>query len=359
MDTAESGDATRLARKRIRDRRAKQAARQRFLDECSALQSSIASLSASLAARQSARPSSAHLLSWREVASSLAKAKDKSVAAQHDLRLRVTQLRRLSQSLQTWLLSLAVIPKPPNSPAFAWKDVHLSSDAALRSVALDWIAKQMLHATPHQVPDALFPSDLEDAVHGATLLEAATAGWAFSQALPTIIHESRGGISTLHHSATSHGRFCYNREEFPSRVSNGLYTCFLEPDRAVTHYRTIRYDDASPIAASAAMLEDVQEWNVIRRVSPTKCFIRSAHVYQPYTHHASMVSYADEITPGLAESLAPKQGTELEDAIANRFVADTCSMMEGMGGMFRKLLRHVQANPDAYPRPYEVDRGAL
>ncbi|OQR84645.1 hypothetical protein ACHHYP_13111 [Achlya hypogyna] len=370
MDTSDHGDvsATRLERKRIRDRRAKQAARRRFLDEYSVLQDTISSMTTTLETMTATRKvafGSHCILGWRDVARSLAASKDESLVTRRSLQRRLAQNTRLIQSLYTWVASMA----PQHAiatPEYAWKDVHLSADTDLRAIGLNWIAQQMLHATSLQVPNAVFPTALEDAIHGewglqggkiyvqlvldATVVEAATTGWAFSQALPTIIHECRGGITNLHHVKTTSSEVCYNREEFPDRVTNGLYTCFVEPDRVVTHYRTVRNDAAYPIPTK--MTEDIQEWNVIRPISPTKCVIRSTHVYQPFKAYESMAAYADDISPSFVAEATAQCPATLDDEIARRFVSDTCAMMAGMNTMFRKLLLKVQATPEAYPCPF-------
>ncbi|EQC37472.1 hypothetical protein SDRG_05075 [Saprolegnia diclina VS20] len=225
---------SRRERKRLRDPRAKQAARQRMLDETSALQTSIASLTRTLLAKKEAAPKH-RLLPWQEVATTLRTATAKSYERTHDLQRRVAQHHQLAQALYGWVASLH--RAPGRSPALAaWRDVRLPWNPNVRRAGYLWLAEYMLAATDDQVADTLFPAPPDEVVSAewspiggrvvsqfvldGSLAEVATAAWSFSQALPTILHATHGCVHNVFHIQEAKREMCYNHEAFPAVKRN-------------------------------------------------------------------------------------------------------------------------------------------
>ncbi|KDO19708.1 hypothetical protein SPRG_14235 [Saprolegnia parasitica CBS 223.65] len=294
----------RRERKRLRDRRAKQAARQRLQDETTALQVSIASLTAALVTKKAAAPKHC-LLSWQEVAASLHAATTKSYKRMHELRRCSAEHHRLAQALYAWVASLH--RAPARSPALAaWRVIQLPRHPDVRCARYLWLAEYMLKATDNQVVNALFPAPPEELVWAewsliggrmlsqfvldGSLAEVATAAWSFSQALSTILHATHGCVHNVFHVQEAKREICYNHEAFPAVQSNGLYTCFLESERVVM--QTI-----------GRLFKRKCRRNVLRAISSTQCVLRAVDVYQPYASYDSMESYARVIWPDVLSSV--------------------------------------------------------
>ncbi|OQR84627.1 hypothetical protein ACHHYP_13107 [Achlya hypogyna] len=352
----------RRERKRVRDRRAKQAARERLLAESAALQASIVEMTATLEALRlrSQRPC---LLPWTQVALSLEVARSHSASLTNSLQRHVAAQTKLAQALYTWLESM---PRAPSGLA-AWRDVRLPLDDDVRRVGYDWIAAQMLHTTDHHVAPEAFPHANDDFISASWGLEGGkvftqfvldgsvdevvTAAWAFSQALPTILNATRGGVTNVFHNKAPTREVCYNREAFPTITTNGFYTAFRRAHDVVMHYRTVRHDDAFPILGPT-LEHDIQEWNVIRAISPSQCILRAVDIYQPCLAYESMEAYTLDTRPYLLEDAQALRHLDLEDALVNVWAKNTSSRLEGMLRRMKKLLRHVQANPAAFPSPF-------
>ncbi|OQR84632.1 hypothetical protein ACHHYP_13108 [Achlya hypogyna] len=343
--------------KRLRYRKAKRAARLRYLNECSALQDKIEVLGRKLT---KLRASSDCMLAWKEIASSLAASTQESLAQKQSLAHHLLAQTRLAQRLHAWVTSMDPA-KPLSNPLFAWRDVHLSSDPELRAVGYHWIGQQMLHSTPLHVVDSDFPVDEDDYVRAeysleggrvfsqqyleGTIVEVVTASWAFSQALPTILNGKRGSVSNIYHNKVPGTEICYNREAYPWVTNNGFYTCYFLDDCVVMHYRTIRNDAVYPIGEKGFKI-DIQEWNVIRAVSPTRCVVRAATVCQPLASYDSFESFARAAHPDIMAMA--DDNANLEHLVA----AKSCKIMREMHVRVRKMLRNVQAAPEMYPTPY-------
>ncbi|EQC37473.1 hypothetical protein SDRG_05076 [Saprolegnia diclina VS20] len=345
--------------KRLRYRKAKRAARLRYLTECSTLQEKIEVLGRKL---RTLRASSDCLLTWKDIAVSLAAATEEGLAEKEALRRHLAHQSRLARHLHAWVASMTPAKQPAQS-VFAWRDVHLSTNVELRTVGYHWIGQQMLHATPLHIVDSDFPADQEDwvaakySVEGGrvhsqqfldgTMMEVAIAAWAFSQALPTILNGKRGCVSNIYHHKARGAEICYNREAYPWVTNNGFYTCYVQDDCLVMHYRTIRYDEAHPVGDKGFKI-DIQEWNVIRAVSPTKCVVQSSTVCQPFKSYEHFEDFVRDEHPDVLAMAEGAQESELERLVASK----SCRIIRDMHGRVRKMLRNVQESPESYPTPY-------
>ncbi|OQR84620.1 hypothetical protein ACHHYP_13110 [Achlya hypogyna] len=287
-------------RRRLRDRRAKQAARARFLTEYHMLQEALTTdrrIVMELRARVQKRPRDC-LLSWADVASALADATDESRTLNVALRDHVSARARLVDQLHAW-----VIATLPQTPPRDYGDLSLPTQTDVREVLYHWIAEHMLAATLHQVVDDEFPEPSVDWIHtvwdkhrgciyaqqvlAGNLTDVTTAGWTLSITQPMTPNSS---ITTIFQTKTSTTEICYHRESSPTGTANRLIACFREASRGVWLHRTIRNDAAYPITSSE-FEADIMEWNVARRLSASTCVVRTVRVHQASATYASMTEY--------------------------------------------------------------------
>ncbi|OQR92427.1 hypothetical protein THRCLA_08706 [Thraustotheca clavata] len=263
-------------KRRLNDREAKRRARNEYLEELASLRSTIQDLKSTLQALV-CKP-----VQWQDIAVEMQNAAQSSQAMNEQLRNHVEYTRSLVCQLRDWVETMRPASLVTRLSAITWYDVGLEHDPELRRIALDWIAKQLLHSTEIHICPAIFPHSSDDLlkaewgqqgrklvlqkVFNATPEQLAQALWISNQAsskhsLQPSIDNTNRFIQILYSSNTDHQRMCYVREE--SHTTQGLsivhllHICVFEPDRIVVAYRSISHDaDFEPWDQH----ESIQEW---------------------------------------------------------------------------------------------------
>ncbi|KAF0717134.1 Aste57867_2479 [Aphanomyces stellatus] len=322
--------------KLIRDRNAKRCARERYIAECSALREDMIKLRAKL----QLLTDNETVLPWSEVAISMNLATEESRSEKKMLQAQLERCDRLRGHLVQWVQSMTTV-EPDVMSDVPWKDSTLPQEDAVRNVGLQWFAKQMYFATERHIKPSLFPKGTQDFIFA----ECTTGGSIVrvqkivpgslaqvTEVLWTMMVRHSPAFKTLVRETSDHEDMWYARKPVNYEVRCCLHTKFVEDDRSLVAFRTIK-NDLMYSSEDHSIKEDNQEWTSVQPLEGSRCLVRCASFIQPYKTYKSFVDYARDVRPEVyAQVLGATTSDEEEKQLAELLHKRLFDLASATGG---------------------------
>ncbi|KDO19706.1 hypothetical protein SPRG_14233 [Saprolegnia parasitica CBS 223.65] len=337
------------ARKRLRDRRAKQAARVRFLAEYNALTDAAAAMRRTLRGLQSGHRPRSCLLPWEEIMKALADATRDSIMTNRTLAAHVADHGHRVELLRAWVVL-------GTSTLVTWPRVRLpAAPRTVRALALEWLAERMRHATAYMVSEARFPTPARTWVHttqdvhgritafqhvvAGSLDDAVAATWT------TLVSIGPRTIVSTCKNSTTEVTYSMQQARTPQR---DVHACFVQESKTTLVHCTL-HDCDEKNAASASPY--IQEWIVLTCLSSTHCVVQSVQLSRPATRHASMLAFASLEHPDVLPTLRRGRSEHLEAELQQRLGVKATTAAQERYLRIESLLCEAQAQRCRLLRP--------